>query len=130
MKAHDLAKILLSMENVEVFFQYYDGGPDRYYESLIDNVTECNGDIYLTRGELCKHNGISTDNIEYLSCFSVDINNGTTCYIGDIQDNIAERLRFLHNHPHCRVYADQVDNYANVYFETLEAIVEFNNMFK
>lgn len=130
MKAHDLAKILLSMENVEVLFQYWDGGPDRYCESLIYNVTECNGNIYLSKDDLCKHNGISTDGIVYLSCYSVDMNTGTSCYIGDIEDNITERLRFLRSHPHCRVYTDQIDDYANVYFETLEAMVEFNNMFK
>ena len=130
MKAHDLAKILLSMENLEVAYQYYDGGPEHYNEPLVDNVTECEGVIYLTQGKLCVHNNIKID-VEEISCY-IENPSGSfeDVYVCSFKDNIKERIEYINTTDRCRItWLDDFDDYINVTFDTQEDLDKFINTF-
>lgn len=48
MTTHELANILLQQEDVPVHFQYFDGGPDEYYNPVVSSVHEYKGRVYLS----------------------------------------------------------------------------------
>lgn len=128
MKAHDLAKILLGMENVEVAYQYYEGGSDMFEELSVENITLCNGTIYLTHKELCKHNGIEID-VKEIHCYC-PISPHEPGYLSAFKDRIKERIQYLQNTDGCKVYADQFDDWAYADFDTLEDYNKFTKFFK
>lgn len=115
------------MENVEVAYQYYDGGPDMFEELSIENITLCNGTIYLTHKKLCKHNGIEIE-VKEISCYC-PISPHEPGYLATFTDRIKERIQYLQNTEGCEVYADQFDDYANADFDTLEDYYKFINTF-
>ena len=131
MKAHDLAKVLLSMENVEVAFQYWDGGNDSYNEPLVDSITEYQGIIYLTNGDLCKHNGVDNSNIDEICCYVEEPFRYDHTYICSVYDNIVERINYLNSTEDAVAFGlGQFDDYMNVYFTNQESLDKFINMFK
>ena len=129
MKAHDLARILLSMENVEVAYQYYDGGPEMMYEPQVEHVTECNGKVYLTNESFCKHNYIEID-VEEIHCYIEDPNCIRDVYICSFENNIKEMIEYVSTTEGCHISCmGQFDDYANVTFDTQEDLDKFINTF-
>ena len=48
MTTHQLANILLQQEDVPVHFQYFNGGPDEYYNPTVLSVHQYKGEVYLS----------------------------------------------------------------------------------
>lgn len=111
------------MENLEVAYQYYDGGPEHYNEPLVENVTECEGVIYLTHGKLCIHNYLKLD-VEEVVCYVDD------SYRYTFKDNIQSRIDYIENTPGCEImYLDWFSDYIDVSFDNEEVYNQFVNHF-
>lgn len=116
------------MENVEVAFQYFDGGPDSFYEPTVENVDLCNGTIYLTGyNGLCKHNYIEIE-VKEISCYC-PVSPHETGYLSTFTDRIKERVQYLQNTEGCKVHIYQLDDYVDADFDTLEDYNKFINTF-
>lgn len=51
MTTHELANILLQQEDVPVHFQYFDGGPDEYFNPEVKTVHKFKGQVYLSEDQ-------------------------------------------------------------------------------